>query len=108
LHQAYLNAPEAQAGQIPIVKVTGTTVTEAKTPQGTSRFHSPIFEIAKWMHRSPELGEATASPGVVQQPVSAPAGEAKTVRAEMPTNHVPPPAPKPAPVKADLDDDLPF
>ncbi len=108
LHQAYLHAPEAQAGQIPIVKVTGTTVTEAKTPQGTSRFHSPIFEIARWIDRSPELGEATASSGVAQQPMSAPAGEPKSSRVEMPVKHVPPPTPKPAPAKADLDDDLPF
>lgn len=108
LHQAYLHAPAAQAGQIPIVKVTGTTVTEAKTPQGTSRFHSPIFEIARWIDRSPELGEATASSGVMQHPPSAPAGEPKSSRMEMPVNHVPPPTPKPAPAKADLDDDLPF
>ena len=108
LHQAYLHAPEAQAGQIPIVKVTGTTVTEAKTPQGTSRFHSPIFEIARWIDRSPELGEATASSGVMQQPPSAPAGEPKSSRVEMPVKHVPPPTPKPAPAKADMDDDLPF
>ena len=110
LHQAYLHAPEAQAGQMPIVKVTGTTVTEAKTPQGTSRFHSPIFEIARWIDRSSELGEATAASRLPREhdqiPVAS-AGYAEQPKG-MPVKHVPPPTPKPAPAKADLDDDLPF
>ena len=113
LHQGYLSAPEAKDGLIPIVKVAGTTVTEAKTPQGTSRFHSPIFEISRWVKRSEELGEATASSGVMQQNPTAAAPEtvakARTASAT-PPNHVQPPAPKTAPDNGQGigDEDLPF
>ena len=122
LHLQYLNSPEAGLGQIPIVKVTGTTVTEAKTPQGTSRFHSPTFEIVRWVDRTDELGEAIASHGVMQQPAAAPetVAQAKPTASAMPPKHVQPPAPKAAPAKETLvllgppfekelqDDDMPF
>lgn len=109
LHQHYLCAPEAANGQIPIVKVTGTTVTEAKTLQGTSRFHSPIFEVVRWVDRSEELGEATAACEVAPQPVPETVAPAKPAASAMPPKHVQPPAPKVAPAKEILvDDEMPF
>jgi hypothetical protein len=107
LHRQYLMSIEAQAGQIPVVKVTGTTVTEAKTPQGTSRFHSPVFEIAKWMDRTPELGEAISATKDTT-PVPEPVAAVGFVPNGMPVRHVPPPSPKAAPAKPQIDDDLPF
>ena len=107
LHRQYLMSIEAQAGQIPVVKVTGTTVTEAKTPQGTSRFHSPVFEIAKWMDRTPELGEAISATKDTT-PVPEPVAAVGFVPNGMPVRHVPPPTPKAAPAKPQIDDDLPF
>lgn len=59
LYQLYEQAPEAAAGQAPIVAVTGTRVVEIKSPQGTNRYHAPIFQITGWVDRPAALGERT-------------------------------------------------
>ena len=70
LHQLYMASPEARAGKLPIVAVTGTKVVEFSNTQGTSKFYAPVFEIKSWQARLPVFGEATvAGPSVAAAPV---------------------------------------
>lgn len=105
LHQLFMNAGEAMTGMIPVVVVKRCIATTIKTPQGNSTFYAPDFEIASWVNRPEVFGDRT---------VPAPIGGART--SATPTNHVPPPAPKPvqsvqpAPVRelVTADDKVPF
>jgi len=107
LHQAFMAAPEAARGLVPVVKVDGADKVLTKTPQGTNTFYAPRFVVTQWVDRPAALGDRTVPPprpGVVVAP--APAAP--------PTNHVPPPAHKPAPAPApqpamaEAAEDLPF
>lgn len=95
---AFCAAPEAAAGQVPVVNIT-TRVVEVQTPRGSSKFYAPVFTIAQWVDRPAALGDrAVPPPSGSSQPVAAaPAPSAP------PPNHVPPPAPK-----AQAAADLPF
>jgi hypothetical protein len=112
LHQAYMRAPEARLGQVPVIGVTGKTVIEIKNKEGTSKFYAPKMEITAWIDRPEVFGPATSpipAPSFAQEPVST---------APPATKHVGPPvtqaAPAPAPAAAfepdgpTLDDSLPF
>lgn len=59
LYQLFEQAPEAAAGQIPLVEVTGTRIVEIKSSQGTNRYHAPVFAIRQWMERPEAFGERT-------------------------------------------------
>ncbi len=84
LHTRYEAAPEAAAGKIPVVKLTGTTAVVTTGPQGKTTNYGPVFEIVTWTDRKPEMGERTVpTPG------------AKTNGANG-AHHAPPPAPPPA------------
>lgn len=78
LHDAYLAAPEAKSGKVPVVAMTGTTVVETKGPAGVNRNYAPVFAITKWIARPDVLA-----------PVEAPKAVAPSSRAGTP---VPPPA----------------
>ena len=111
LYSTYAKAPEAAEGKIPVVSVKKTDIIESKTPQGTSRFHSPVYEIVGWTDRTPELGaETVLRPGAIAASVAAsvPPRVAAMQQTAMPANHVPPPAKPQAPKQAPIDDDLPF
>jgi hypothetical protein len=80
LYQIFEQAPEAAAGKVPLVAVTGTKVVENKNPQGTSRFYAPVFQIVQWLDRPAVLGDRTvpvptqrsaASQPIVTAPVTA-------------------------------------
>lgn len=58
LHQAFLAAPEAAEGKVPLVAVTGTRIVEV----AKQRYHAPIFEIRGWYDRIPAFGERTVPP----------------------------------------------
>ncbi len=105
LHQEFLASPEAAAGMIPMVTVRKCISTENKTPQGTTTFYGPHFEVTSWLPRPAVFGDRTVPPPTAGARTSAPAQPAPA-----PTNHVPPPAPKPEPAKAMAmaDDEVPF
>jgi hypothetical protein len=65
LHDAYEAAPEARAGRIPVVKMTG--ITEVKSGQSSS--FEPIFTIQQWVDRPAALG-----PRIVAAPGAPPGG----------------------------------
>lgn len=91
LHNAYLAAPEAAQGKIPVVQMTGTKAITAKGPQGTTTNYAPVFGIVQWVDRHPDLGEAT-----VAAPSSSGASQPAAPAA------APPPAPQPAAAPAGM------
>ena len=99
LHNRFETAPEAAAGKVPLVTVTGTRVVEFKTPQGTTKFYAPVMEFASWHERLPIFGDRTV-------PAPAPraaAPHAATIHAPQPvpgTQGAPAPAPQAAPAPA--------
>lgn len=103
LHDAFMAAPESASGKIPVVELAGSTTVVTNGPQGKVTAYGPVFKIVAWTDRLPELGDRT---------VAAPNGtEGAAVTAGPASNHVPPPAPKPAPVQAateQVPDAMPF
>jgi hypothetical protein len=89
LHSAFLEAPEARAGKIPVVRLSGTTPIVSKGGGQTSTNYKPVFEIIAWTGRDPAMGERTvAAPGV---PVAAPVRPAQTPAYAEPAMGAPPP-----------------
>lgn len=84
LHSAFEAAPEAAAGKIPVVELSGSTTIVTNGPQGKVTSYSPSFTIVSWTDRLPELGARTVPPpdGAKVEHQAAPP----------PANHVPPPA----------------
>lgn len=85
VYDAYLAAPEARAGKVPVVKCVG--VHPVTNKHGTN--YQPQLEIIQWVTRPEQL--------------SAPDGD--THKAPPPAAKAPPPPPA---VYADVDDDCPF
>lgn len=103
LHTEYEAAPEAAAGKLPVVKLTGSKPITTKGPQGTSTNYSPTFEIVSWADRPADWPAPTVALPTAGARTSQPAPSAPVF------NHVPPPAPKAAePAKAELEDAMPF
>ena len=102
--KAFCAAPEAAAGQVPVVNIT-TRVVEVQTPRGSSKFYAPVFTIAQWVDRPAALGDRSVPPPAAggQPAVAAAPVAAAPAAAAPPPNHVPPPAAKPVAVEA-----LPF
>ena len=89
LYDAYVAAPEAKAGKLPVVKCVGVHPITGK--HGTN--YQPQLEIVSWADRPAELGApAAAAPAAAPAPAPAPA------------QHVPPPAAAPAMAGGDVDD----
>ena len=89
LYDAYLAAPEATQGKLPVVKCAGVLPVTGK--HGVN--YAPVLEIVAWVDRPAQLGEVTAKAAtgpVTQAPVAGPAV------------HAPPPAQAPAPVQAQV------
>lgn len=72
LHQRFETSPEAATGKIPVVSVTGTRTVEFKAPQGTTKFHAPLFEITSWLDRIPVFGDRTVPAPVPRKDNPAP------------------------------------
>ncbi len=109
LWNTFCAAPEAAAGKVPVVNVAGSEKISVKTPQGSSTFYAPIFQIVQWVDRPAALGDRTVPApmprAAAPQPAQAPAAP--------PARHVPPPvaaAPVAAsePVREEAVADLPF
>lgn len=100
LYQQFEQAPEAAAGKVPLVAVTGTRLVEIKTTQGTNRYHAPIFVIQAWYDRIGVFGERTVPTPVARAsapPVQQAAAPAQSWGAPS-TGPVAPPPPAAAPV----------
>ena len=89
LHTAFELAPEAAAGKIPLVKMSGTKPVVSKGPQATTTNYAPIFEIVGWVDRLQDMGERTVEPP--KGPLK-PAPARPTASATPPANHAPPPS----------------
>jgi len=63
LHNTFLNAPEAKAGKLPVVKLIGTVPVKSGTGANTSTNYAPKFEIAQWIERPADLPLAAATNG---------------------------------------------
>lgn len=92
LHDAYSIAPEAKAGQLPVVKLVNTIGVKS----GQSTNYKPIFEIIGWKDRPAEL-PMPASGTAAQPQASAPPVTGSTQAAPPPAAQ----APQPATVGAD-------
>lgn len=90
---AFCAAPEAQAGQIPVVQTSLRTV-EVKTPQGLSKFKVPVFAFTSWVDRPAALGERLVS---IPAMTAAPAPPAPTAAPVVVNQMPPPPAASSAP-----------
>lgn len=73
LHTEYAAAPEAAAGKLPIVAMTGTRMVESKMPNGsTNRNYAPVFEIKGWTDRPEGLAGTGAAPTSAPAPAAPP------------------------------------
>lgn len=71
LHTAYSAAPEAKAGKLPVVSMTGATIVRS----GESSNYAPTLVISNWVNRPAELPMKPAANGnghAVQPPVARP------------------------------------
>lgn len=109
LYQLYEQAPEAAAGKVPLVAVTGTRLVEIRSPQGTNRYHAPVFVIQAWYDRLDVFGDRTVQapgargdmrPAAQAQPIATP----PSVQAAAP----PPPAQVAPAREPALSDAVPF
>lgn len=99
LYNVWELAPEAVAGQIPVVECVKTLA--VKMGQGT--FHKPVFAIQKWMDRLSVFGDRTVPPPAATAPVARPVQSVPTPQpasaVAMPWDEAPPAA-KPEPATA--------
>jgi hypothetical protein len=106
LHDAYMAAPEAREGKLPVVACPSTeAVVQAMGNGAKSTNYKPVLQIVNWVPRPADL-PLTSGPVPVAvagpAPVAAPPSTGSTVAA--------PPAPKaaPAPLPPALGDDTEF
>jgi hypothetical protein len=62
LHSSFESAPEAAAGKIPVVDITGSAPIVTNGPQGKVTSYAPVFVIVGWTDRMPEMGDRTVPP----------------------------------------------
>lgn len=98
LYQLFEQSPEAAAGKVPLVAVTGTRLVEIKSPQGTNRYHAPIFNIEAWYDRIEVFGPRTV-PAPNTRPASAVTSQvgatAATAQMQPPVQQTAPPVAPP-------------
>lgn len=95
LYRAFIAAPEAATGMIPVVQQSGTRTLETSGPRGTTKNYAPEWRIVQWIERPAAFGERTCPPPAAA--MAAPPPPAPV--------HVPPAASLPPSVAADP---LPF
>ena len=89
LHSAFEAAPEAVAGKVPVVELSGSTTVVTNGPNGKVTSYSPTFTIVAWVDRVAEFGDRTVPAPTAKAPIAQPQA---TTQAAPPANHVPPPA----------------
>jgi hypothetical protein len=87
LHDAFSKSPEATAGKLPVVALTGVAMVKSGSGQKTSTNYAPNFEIIGWIDRPAEMATKGANGNGHATPVSAPAPV------------IPPPVSQPAPAQ---------
>lgn len=85
LHDAYLASPEAAAGKLPVVAMTGTEAIAVNT----SKNYAPVFQIVNWIARPDDMPPTAAPPAAAPRTTPTPPATGSTV--------VPPPARAPTP-----------
>lgn len=106
LYQQVIQAPEAAAGQIPIVAITGTIPVKSGSGARSSTNYQAVIAVQGWTPRPDILGPRTTPLPVART--------ATTQAAQVPTQPVaPPPAPPPPPPAAStgartMADEMPF
>ncbi|WP_336802406.1 hypothetical protein [Kaistia sp. MMO-174] len=90
LHDAYMAAPEAAQGKVPIVKMVKTSAVKS----GQSTNYKPTFEIIGWTERSDALPPAPSAS------VGSNASAASSTPPTTGSTHAAPPAAAPAPQPA--------
>ncbi|OYU01310.1 MAG: hypothetical protein CFE36_11760 [Sphingomonadaceae bacterium PASS1] len=92
LYDAWMAAPEAGTGQLPVVRCVG--VFPVTNKHGTN--YQPKFEIVGWTARPEALGDsdhpAPAAPAQAAQVPAAPSPAATPPAPAAPATHMPPPA----------------
>lgn len=86
LHDAFSKAPEAAAGKLPVVALTGVTMVKSGQGQKTSTNYAPTFVIAGWIDRPAELMPKTANGNGVAPAPNVPAPVAAPAPAQTLTN----------------------
>jgi hypothetical protein len=86
LHDLYEAAPEARAGQIPVVRYSGKTPVVTSGPSGKSTNWAPTLDVIAWTNRVEAMGERTVPipTGAVQTPLPIPPQPAVAPRAAAP------------------------
>ncbi len=105
LYSAYIAAPEAAQGLIPVCTHSSTKTIETSGPRGTTKNFAPVWTITAWVPRPEGFGDRTVPApmprAAAPQPSQAPSAP--------PARHVPPPvAAAPEPVREEAVADLPF
>lgn len=90
LHSAFEAAPEAAAGKVPVVELSGSTTVVTTGPNGKVTSYSPTFTIVAWVDRIAEFGDRTVPAPGAAKPAHAQAPAA--AHSAPPAGHVPPPA----------------
>jgi hypothetical protein len=76
LYQQITSTPEAAAGQIPIISISGTIAVKSGSGARSSTNYAPIFRLEGWTNRPDLLGERTvASPGPAPRAVGVPVSQ---------------------------------
>ena len=86
LHDAYMAAPEAKEGKLPVVACPTTEAVTISTGAGKSTNYKPVLQIVSWVSRPADL-PLTSAP--VASAPAAPPATGSTI--------APPPAPRAAP-----------
>jgi hypothetical protein len=101
LYQQVIRAPEAAAGQIPIICIASTVAVKSGSGVRSSTNYAPVLRIEGWAPRPDVLGPRTAPPPTVSTPTPRAAPAAA-------------PRPQPAPRnteparETELEDAMPF
>lgn len=105
LYQVYLHAPEAAAGQIPIICIASTVAVKSGSGARSSTNYGPVFRVEGWTARPPILGPRTTPVPVI----AAANGHAATNSAPVQPAAPPPPPPPPVqPTTPAASDEMPF
>ena len=67
LYQRVSTTPEAAAGQIPLISISGTVAVKSGSGARASTNYAPVFQLEGWTDRPALLGERTVPPPRAQQ-----------------------------------------
>jgi len=89
LYRAFIAAPEAAAGKIPVCEHSATRTLETSGPRGTTKNYAPEWRIVAWVDRPDAFGERTCPPPGARPAPVAQAAPAMTLPAEVAEDALP-------------------